>query len=45
MTGKAQGIDALELTPVKIQEFETGENGIITVLIPDSNGVLFTIIW
>jgi len=31
---KLKGIDALELTPVKIQEFETGENGIITVLIP-----------
>lgn len=31
---KLKSIDALELTPVKIQEFETDENGIITVLIP-----------
>jgi hypothetical protein len=31
---KLKGIDALELTPVKLQEFETAENGIITVLIP-----------
>lgn len=31
---KLKGIDAFELTPVKIQEFETGENGIVTVLIP-----------
>lgn len=31
---KLKSIDALELTPVKIQEFETGENGIVTVLIP-----------
>ena len=31
---KLKGIDALELTPVRLQNFETGENGIITVLIP-----------
>ncbi|MBP9122936.1 MAG: PqqD family protein [Ignavibacteriaceae bacterium] len=31
---KLKGIDALELTSVKIQEVQTGENGIMTVLIP-----------
>jgi hypothetical protein len=29
-----KGRNALELTPVRVQSFETAENGIVTVLIP-----------